>query len=122
MVFHSVALVILLMLPFTTDAQSQHHPSHRGSFKKLLVEIQTLNRGACLLLSKFRVGEFHMAHISEKKIQSPKIVADRLSVSLSTLWRMVGDGRFPAPFAITDARKGWLASTVDDWIDKKSAI
>ncbi|MDE2986644.1 MAG: AlpA family phage regulatory protein [Chloroflexota bacterium] len=47
----------------------------------------------------------------------PPQVADLLSVSRSTLHRMVKEGRFPAPRYIGPASPRWTRQTVENWVE-----
>lgn len=42
-----------------------------------------------------------------------------LSVSRSTLWRMIRVGGFPRPIILSPGRRGWLASDVEAWIEAR---
>lgn len=51
-----------------------------------------------------------------QRLLKAKDVAERTSVSTAQIYRLVKDGRFPAPIKISDCRRGWLESEVDQWI------
>jgi prophage regulatory protein len=50
-----------------------------------------------------------------------KWVCHDLGLSRTTLWRMVRDGRFPAPVKITGYAIAWRADEVAAWIDARPA-
>ena len=52
------------------------------------------------------------------KVLSATEVAAKTSMSVSNIRRMVREGKFPPPFALTENRKGWLESDVDEWISE----
>jgi len=43
----------------------------------------------------------------------------RIPLNRSTIWRMVREGRFPAPIQLTAARIGWRWSTVAAWLAER---
>lgn len=43
-------------------------------------------------------------------------VTDRVGVSRSTIWKMVSEGRFPAPHRLGPRSVAWLISDVESWI------
>lgn len=43
-------------------------------------------------------------------------VLEIIGVSDTTLWRMQHQGEFPRPISISRNTKGWLLSTVYDWL------
>ena len=45
-------------------------------------------------------------------------VAKYLSVSRSTLYRLIGSGSFPAGLKVSPRRIVWKKSVVDDWFDQ----
>jgi prophage regulatory protein len=47
---------------------------------------------------------------------SVKEVARRTGISVSTINRMVRDGRFPKPMRLSQRRVGWVAREVKDWV------
>ena len=44
-------------------------------------------------------------------------VAERLAVSVRTLWRMVQQGRFPAPIRYNRKLVRWPEAVVDAWLE-----
>lgn len=52
------------------------------------------------------------------KVLSATEVAAKTSMSVSNIRRMVRDGKFPPPFALTENRQGWLEQGVNDWISE----
>ena len=39
-------------------------------------------------------------------------------MSVSNIRRMVREGKFPPPFALTENRQGWLEQDVNEWISE----
>ena len=37
--------------------------------------------------------------------------------SRTTLWRKVRSGQFPSPRALSENRKGWLESEIQEWVE-----
>jgi len=52
------------------------------------------------------------------KVLNASQVANKTSMSVSNIRRMVREGKFPPPFALTENRQGWLEADVDDWISE----
>lgn len=50
------------------------------------------------------------------RLLTPEVVADRLSVSLRTLWRMVARGQFPQPLRYNRKLVRFRESDVSAWI------
>ncbi len=50
------------------------------------------------------------------EILSIKQTCQRIGVSRTTLWQLTRDGCFPKPVAVTETRRGYIASEVDAWI------
>ena len=40
-------------------------------------------------------------------------------MSVSNIRRMVREGKFPPPFALTENRQGWLEQDVNEWISER---
>ena len=53
------------------------------------------------------------------KVLNASQVANKTSVSVSNIRRMVREGKFPPPFALTENRQGWLEQDVDEWISER---
>ena len=53
------------------------------------------------------------------KVLSATEVAAKTSMSVSNIRRMVREGKFPRPFALTENRHGWLEQDVDEWISER---
>lgn len=51
-----------------------------------------------------------------------KTVAALTTLSSTTLWRLVKNGMFPAPVAISKGRVAWPRDPVDEWLKSKAAI
>jgi prophage regulatory protein len=59
---------------------------------------------------------------AEDRMLPPAVVFDRVSLSRTTVWRLVKRGEFPAPIPLTAGRHAWSAEEVQRWIaDKKDA-
>jgi prophage regulatory protein len=43
----------------------------------------------------------------------------RIPLDRTTIWRMVREGRFPAPIQLTTARIGWRWSTITAWLAER---
>ena len=53
------------------------------------------------------------------KVLNAAQVANKTSMSVSNIRRMVREGKFPPPFALTENRQGWLEQDVDEWISER---
>ena len=53
------------------------------------------------------------------KVLNASQVANKTSMSVSNIRRMVREGKFPPPFALTENRHGWLEQDVDEWISER---
>jgi excisionase family DNA binding protein len=53
---------------------------------------------------------------------SAKEVARLTGISLSTIKRMVGDGRFPPPMQLSEWRIGWPARDVREWLAERDEM
>ena len=52
---------------------------------------------------------------------SPKAVCEKISLSRSTLDRMVAAGQFPAPIRLTQSRLAYSERDVEAWMEKVAA-
>ena len=52
------------------------------------------------------------------KILKAKDVSLKTSFSVGHIHRLARENKFPKPIQISENRKGWLASDIDDWIEK----
>lgn len=43
-------------------------------------------------------------------------VADTLSISVTTVQKLVREGAFPKPRVLSDRRVGWITSEVAEWV------
>lgn len=59
---------------------------------------------------------------SSHRIYPPREVERITTLSPTTIWRRVKDGEFPAPVQLSPGRIGWLAASVDEWIEKKFGL
>ena len=55
------------------------------------------------------------------RILSRVQVAESISVSVTTLWRMWNSGRFPPPIQLSAGRIGWCSTAVQRWKDEREA-
>lgn len=55
----------------------------------------------------------------ESKIIRPKELANMLSISISTLYKMQDDGQLPDKVKISSNAVGWLRSDIDEWLSKR---
>lgn len=55
------------------------------------------------------------------RVLSRRDVAATVGISVTTLWRLVKAGRFPAPFRVSPGRVGWDAATVARWIQARAS-
>ena len=53
------------------------------------------------------------------KVLNASQVANKTSMSVSNIRRMVREGKFSPPFALTENRQGWLEQDVDEWISER---
>jgi len=47
-------------------------------------------------------------------------VAERLGISICTLWRMIRAGQFPPPVQISPRRVGWPENVLIQWETEKT--
>ena len=52
-------------------------------------------------------------------LRLPEVLA-RVSLSKSTLWRLINDGQFPQPIKLGPRATGWIEEEVDEWIASRS--
>ena len=50
---------------------------------------------------------------------SARQVAERTSISVSSIRRLASERRFPQPVRITDSRIAWLSEDIDQWIAER---
>ncbi|HAU4929969.1 helix-turn-helix transcriptional regulator [Aeromonas hydrophila] len=55
------------------------------------------------------------------RILSMRDLTEKLGVGKSTIYSMIGEGRFPRGTRITAQKVGWLSSQVDEWIHSRFA-
>jgi prophage regulatory protein len=58
---------------------------------------------------------------ADDRILDPKELLERLPLDRSTVYRMVQEGRFPAPIQLTSSRIGWRWSAVLRWLADREA-
>jgi prophage regulatory protein len=54
------------------------------------------------------------------RILSPRELADRVGLSLATLWRLRRRGDLPEPMRLSPGRVGWPESEIDTWLASRS--
>ena len=52
------------------------------------------------------------------KILKAKEVSQKNSFSVGHIHRLSREDKFPKPIQLSENRRGWLASDVDEWIEK----
>lgn len=52
----------------------------------------------------------------KKRLIKKEIVLDKTSLSKSSLYRLIKEGRFPSPVPLTGRAVAWLESEIDEWI------
>ena len=52
-------------------------------------------------------------------LRLPDVLA-RVSLSKSTLWRLINDGEFPEPIRLGPRATGWIEDEIDEWIASRS--
>jgi len=55
-------------------------------------------------------------------ILRPKQLAEHLSVSLSTVWRLEKTDSFPKKIHLSSRTVGWLEEDVNSWIESRADI
>ncbi|MFM5487919.1 helix-turn-helix transcriptional regulator [Aeromonas veronii] len=55
------------------------------------------------------------------RILSMKDLTVKLGLGKSTIYNMIGEGRFPRGTTIAAQKVGWLSTQVDEWIHSKFA-
>jgi prophage regulatory protein len=55
----------------------------------------------------------------DERLLSTRELLERLPLNRATVWRMVREGRFPAPVQIAASRIGWRWSAVLNWITER---
>jgi len=55
----------------------------------------------------------------EIKLLRVKEVAEKCSVGISSIWRMVKGGNFPKPATIGAGSTVWHSQQIDNWINKQ---
>ena len=54
------------------------------------------------------------------QILRPKDLAERLSISRTTLWRLQKEADFPQKVGVTERCKGWYLSEIEQWLNQKN--
>ncbi|PXW23365.1 AlpA family transcriptional regulator [Paraburkholderia caballeronis] len=49
-----------------------------------------------------------------------KQVIEKVSLSQSTIYKMIAEGGFPKPFQLAPNRVGWLEEDIDAWLAVKA--
>lgn len=61
-----------------------------------------------------KLGSTRFAQMQKTVLRMPDILA-LLGISKATLYRMVEEGQFPAPFKISQRLNGWRLSDIQAW-------
>lgn len=61
-----------------------------------------------------KLGSTRFAQMQKTVLRMPDILA-LLGISKATLYRMVEEGRFPAPFKIGKRLNGWRLTDIQAW-------
>ncbi|MBL1321302.1 MAG: AlpA family transcriptional regulator [Methylophaga sp.] len=48
-------------------------------------------------------------------------VTNTVSLSGSSVYRLVQDGKFPPPIKLSERSSGWLKSEIDQWLEERIA-
>jgi prophage regulatory protein len=56
---------------------------------------------------------------ADERILTTEELTRRVPLTRITIWRMVRQGRFPAPIQLTSSRIGWRLSAVLDWLNER---
>ena len=57
---------------------------------------------------------------SQDRILRPRELADRIGLSLATLWRLRRRGDLPEPIRLSPGCVGWRLSDIERWLEKRS--
>lgn len=60
-------------------------------------------------------------HPKPTRLLRPAVVADRIAVSLPTLWRMRRRGDFPQPIKLSPGTVAWKEADIEAWIAQRIA-
>ncbi|WP_441001154.1 helix-turn-helix transcriptional regulator [Fodinibius sp. SL11] len=55
----------------------------------------------------------------ESKIIRPKELANMLSISISTLYKMQDEGQLPPKIKISNNAVGWLRTDIEEWLSQR---
>ena len=59
--------------------------------------------------------------MNQKPVIRTEQLAQLLSVSKGTIWRMTAAGQLPKPFKLSPAQTVWDAQEIEDWLEAKKA-
>lgn len=65
-----------------------------------------------------KLGSTRFAQMQKTVLRMPDILA-LLGISKATLYRMVEEGQFPAPFKIGKRLNGWRLTDIQAWENKQ---
>lgn len=60
------------------------------------------------------------ANASDTRILRPRVVSERLGLSLTTLWRMTKRGTLPRPIQISAGAVGWPEREIEEFIARRA--
>ena len=55
------------------------------------------------------------------RILRPRELADRIGLSLATLWRLRRRGDLPEPIRLSPGCVGWRSSDIERWLERREA-
>jgi prophage regulatory protein len=55
----------------------------------------------------------------ESKIIRPKELANMLSISISTLYKMQDEGQLPPKIKVSNNAVGWLRADIEEWLSQR---
>jgi prophage regulatory protein len=47
-------------------------------------------------------------------------VSDKTGLGVSSIWRLVNEGQFPAPIKLTAGCTAWFEHEIDQWLEAKA--
>ncbi|MGE5384959.1 MAG: helix-turn-helix transcriptional regulator [Betaproteobacteria bacterium] len=59
------------------------------------------------------------AHLPAKRALRKPAVLERTGLSNSSLYRLIQQGKFPAPYKLSERLSAWNEAEIDDWLAAK---